>query len=110
MSLEAFIGISRLAIDVFGGIFIVYGAVAAIVELFVRETHIRKKSYNDIRRVFTTRILISLEFFVASDVLKTIIEPTFDDLIILGSLVAIRTVMGYFLGKEVEELPVEGDG
>ena len=105
MVLETFIRVAGLVIGTFGGLFIVYGAVTAIIELLARETRIREKSYHDIRWSFTTRILIGLEFFVAADVLKTILEPTSQDLIILGSLVAIRTVVSYFLGREVSELP-----
>ncbi len=105
MLLETFIGITETVLGTFGALFIVYGAAIAIIELLARETRIRKRSYHDIRWAFTTRILIGLEFFVAADVLKTILEPTFQDLIILGSLVAIRTVVSYFLGKEVSELP-----
>ncbi|WP_292490072.1 DUF1622 domain-containing protein [Methanoculleus sp. 10] len=105
MVLETFIRVAGLVIGTFGGLFIVYGAVIAIIELLARETRIREKSYHDIRWSFTTRILIGLEFFVAADVLKTILEPTSQDLIILGSLVAIRTVVSYFLGREVSELP-----
>ncbi|WP_343241512.1 DUF1622 domain-containing protein [Methanoculleus sp. UBA312] len=105
MVLATVIEIAGLALGTFGALFIVYGAVIAIVELVARETRIRERSYHDIRWVFTTRILIGLEFFVAADVLKTILEPTLQDLAVLGSLVAIRTVVSYFLGKEVSELP-----
>ncbi|WP_301677797.1 DUF1622 domain-containing protein [Methanoculleus methanifontis] len=103
--LETFVGITGMVLGVFGALFIVYGATIAIAELLAREMRIRKLSYRDIRWVFTTRILIGLEFFVAADVIKTILEPTFQDLIILGSVVTIRTVVSYFLGKEVSELP-----
>ena len=105
MVLETFVGITGTVLGVFGALFIVYGAAIAIVELLAREMRIQKRSYRDIRWVFSTRILIGLEFFVAADVIKTILEPTFQDLIILGSLVTIRTVVSYFLGKEVSELP-----
>ena len=105
MVLEAFIEIVRTVLGTFGALFIVYGAVIAIVELLGRETRIRQRSYRGIRWAFTTRILIGLEFFVAADVLKTILEPTLQDLAILGSLVTIRTVVSYFLGKEVQDLP-----
>lgn len=105
MVLETFIGVTETVLGIFGALFIVYGAMIAIVELMARETRLREQSYHDIRWVFTTRILIGLEFFVAADVLKTILEPTLQDLAILGSLVAIRTVVSYFLGKEVSELP-----
>jgi len=105
MVLETFIGIIGMVLGIFGALFIVYGAMIAIIELLAREMRIRAISYRDIRWVFTTRILIGLEFFVAADVIKTILEPTLQDLAILGSLVTIRTVVGYFLGKEVSELP-----
>ncbi len=107
MVLETFIGIAEIVLGTFGALFIVYGAAIAIVELLARETRLRKQSYHDIRWFFTTRILIGLEFFVAADVLKTILEPTLEDLTILGALVAIRTVVSYFLGQEVKELPEE---
>lgn len=105
MVLESLIEIVETVLGTFGALFIVYGAVIAIVELLARETRIKRRSYRDIRWTFTTRILIGLEFFVAADVLKTILEPTFQDLIMLGSLVTIRTVVSYFLGKEVRDLP-----
>lgn len=105
MVLEMLIGITETVLGTFGGLFIVYGAVIAIIELLARETRLRERSYHDIRWAFTTRILIGLEFFVAADVLKTILEPTLQDLIVLGSLVTIRTIVSYFLGKEMSELP-----
>ncbi|WP_305066762.1 DUF1622 domain-containing protein [Methanoculleus sp.] len=107
MVLELLVGSVETALGVFGALFIVYGAIIAIVQLLEREIRARKRSYHDIRWVFTTRILIGLEFFVAADVLKTILAPTFQDLIVLGSIVAIRTVVSYFLSKEVQELPEE---
>ncbi|NLA99670.1 MAG: DUF1622 domain-containing protein [Methanomicrobiales archaeon] len=107
MVLETFFGIAGTVLGTFGSLFILYGAAIAIVELLGREMRIRERSYRDIRGVFTIRILIGLEFFVAADVLKTILEPTLQDLAVLGSLVTIRTVVSYFLGKEVSEPLVE---
>ncbi|MDV2480907.1 DUF1622 domain-containing protein [Methanoculleus sp. Wushi-C6] len=107
MVLETLVGIAGTALGVFGGLFIVYGAAIAIIELLGRETRVRPHSYHEIRWKFTIRILISLEFFVAADILRTILAPTYHELITLGALVAIRTVVSYFLGKEVKELPEE---
>ncbi len=105
MVLEQVIGVIESGIGIFGAIFIVYGAIIAIYQLLKRETRIQWLSYHDIRWTFTTRILIGLEFFVAADVLKTILEPTYQDLAVLGAIVAIRTVLSYFLGKEMQEMP-----
>jgi len=107
MVLETFVAITGMFLGMFGALFIGYGALIAIAELLARETRIRYRSYRDIRWTFTTRILLGLEFFVAADVIKTILEPTYEDLLLLGALVAIRTVVSYFLGKEVQDLPEE---
>jgi len=56
--------------------------------------------YNDIRRDFTNKIVFGLDFLVASDILKTIVAPSQQDILFLGATVTIRTVMGYFLTKE----------
>jgi len=45
-----------------------------------------------------------LEFFIAGDLIKTILEPTFSEVIILVIIVSIRTIIGYTLNKESEEL------
>jgi uncharacterized membrane protein len=107
MLLEPYIEIVKIVLGVlgiFGALFIIYGAIIAIYQILEREARIRRCSYNVIRRDFTTRILIGLEFFVAADIIRTILDPTLEELVTLGSIVAIRTVVSYFLEKEAEEI------
>ena len=61
------------------------------------------KEANQIRAVLGIYILFGLEFMIAADIIHTFIKPTRDDLIVLGTVVAIRTVISYFLGREVDE-------
>lgn len=49
------------------------------------------------------KILFSLELLIIGDVLKTISDPSANELLTVGVIVVIRTVLGYFLSKEVEE-------
>lgn len=49
-------------------------------------------------------LLLGLEFLIAADIIRTIVHPSLQELAILGSLVAIRTVISYFLNKEIEHL------
>ena len=39
---------------------------------------------------------------VGANVLSTAITPTIDDVILLGAVAAIRTVLNYFLSQELE--------
>lgn len=51
-----------------------------------------------------TYLLFGLEILIASDVLKTIIEPSFMELGILAGIVILRTVLSVFLNREINEI------
>jgi len=59
--------------------------------------------YEDIRKEFTNKILFGLELLIVGDILGTIRNPTVNDLMLVGTIVVIRTVLGYFLSKEAKE-------
>ena len=44
-------------------------------------------------------ILLGLEVLIVADVVESIANPSYEELIILGGIVLIRTVMGYFLRR-----------
>lgn len=46
-------------------------------------------------------LLLALDFAVASDILKTILVPTTNELIILSVIVGLRIVLGWSLSKEI---------
>ena len=47
-------------------------------------------------------LLISLDFLVAADLLKSILVPSVNELLILAFVVAIRIVLSWSLSKEIE--------
>jgi len=53
------------------------------------------------------KIIFGLEFLIIADVLRTLINPTVDDLLKLGGIVLIRTVMSYFVSRELHEFHKE---
>ena len=48
-------------------------------------------------------LALGLEFQLASDVLRTAVAPSFRELGQLAAVAAIRTVLNYFLSKEIAE-------
>ncbi len=48
-------------------------------------------------------LLLGLDFLIASDVIRTIVENTLNDLTILGVSVLIRTILSFFLGREITD-------
>lgn len=46
-------------------------------------------------------LLLALDFAVASDILKSILVPTTNELVILSVIVGLRIVLGWSLSKEI---------
>jgi uncharacterized membrane protein len=95
-----------LALELIGVAIIVYGAIGTIIFLIKAEAKsVRQagQSQYRIKQQFPTRILTGLEFFIAGDVLKTIINPTLESLAVVGAIVAIRTALTYLLNRELKD-------
>jgi uncharacterized membrane protein len=68
---------------------------------------IRKRSYTEIRLFLGRYLALGLEFQLGSDILSTAVAPTIAEVKILAAIVVIRTVLNYFLSKEIEREEVE---
>ena len=52
---------------------------------------------------FATWILLSLEFALGADIIRTAIAPTWDEIGKLAAIATIRTALNFFLGRDVEQ-------
>lgn len=89
-----------------------YGALIAFIQFVVNELNRFAGTYSplNMRRLranFGTYLLLGLEFLIASDILKTVLEPTLYELGILGGIVVLRTILSVFLNREIKELEVD---
>jgi uncharacterized membrane protein len=57
---------------------------------------------SQIRLAIGEKMVLGLEFFLAGDVIQTIVVPSWESLGILGGIVGIRTVIVYFLNTEMK--------
>jgi len=91
------------AVDTAGVSVIVIGALIATTRfLFQRrgETSILFRLY---RQDMGRAILLGLEFLVAGDIIRTVVvDPTFDNVIVLGLIVLIRTFLSMSLQLELD--------
>ena len=90
-------------VEAAGALIIFIGAALAAVS-FVRALVSRHPSRAFVRvRLRLGRYLaLGLEFQLASDVLSTAIAPTFEEIGKLAAIATIRTLLNYFLGREIE--------
>ena len=110
--LHSFLNILATIISVTSLLIVTYGALIGILSFLCNEikrftgnystTNIRK-----LRATFGTYLLLGLEFLIASDILKTVLEPSLNELGILGGIVIIRTILSVFLNKEIKQLESE---
>jgi uncharacterized membrane protein len=97
-------------VEAAGALIIFTGAVLAAVA-FVRAALVSRSTREFVRvRLRLARYLaLGLEFQLASDVLSTAVAPTFEEIGKLAAIAAIRTLLNYFLGKEIEKERSEVD-
>jgi uncharacterized membrane protein len=86
---------------------IVWGTLVTFGKLLYHEIK-RKRSTvlhrkrEELRIKLGSYILIGLEILIVADIIETIINPTLEEVGLLGAIVLIRTFISYFLEKELE--------
>jgi uncharacterized membrane protein len=66
--------------------------------------HGRIRNLQVVRCELGVKLVFALEMLIIADLLHTVISRSVDDLILVAGLVVIRTVIAYFLNKEIEEV------
>jgi uncharacterized membrane protein len=82
-----------------GGLFLAVGLAVRVL----RRAGDWQEAYKVLRRSFGGVILLGLEILVAADLVRTVaVESTLDNVLILGAIVLIRTVLSFSLEVEIE--------
>ena len=103
------IGVVGMAIIVWG-VLLTIGRVLRL-EFSQIKGQIILREREALRHQLGSYLLLGLEFLIAADIIRTITDPTLEEMAILGGIVAIRTVLSYFLDKEMaESYPCEDRG
>ncbi|MGX7243841.1 DUF1622 domain-containing protein [Enterococcus quebecensis] len=107
-NLIPFFDLFILALNIFSIIVLIWGVIMAGIDFLKSERIDRNRivmarQNNFIKSFLGSYILLSLEILIAADIIESIIKPTFQDILKLAILVVIRTVISYFLHKEIED-------
>lgn len=100
-------------VEAAGAIVIAAGALIAFVYIAVALARRNMMTFVRARLLLGRFLALGLEFQLASDILKTAVAPSFEEIGKLAAIAAIRTGLNYFLAKEIKEeraqLEHEGD-
>lgn len=56
----------------------------------------------EIRLSLARSLALALEFEVGADILRTVVTPSWNDIVLLGAIILLRTVLNYFLQRELD--------
>jgi uncharacterized membrane protein len=86
---------------------VIGGAVVRGITLYLRLFFARSSLHFDstegIRLQLGRVLALGLEFTVASDILRTAVAPSRQDILSLGEIVLLRTLLNYFLEREIQQ-------
>ena len=93
-------------VGIIGVLVILWGVLGTIVDTARVEVRAMRhpRAMRDkllLRQHLGSSLLLGLEFLIAADVIRTVVQPSLQEVGILGGIVAIRTVISYFLQKEL---------
>ncbi len=98
------VGVLVTVVEACGAAVIITGAVWAFARfLWVCVRRRTAAAFVPVRLTLGRFLALGLEFQLASDVLRTAVAPSFDELGQLAAVAAIRTALNYFLSKEIAE-------
>jgi uncharacterized membrane protein len=103
--MEAWLHWTARGIEFVGVAIIVLGAIAATLHYVSRllRTGSSAAIYDAYRASLGRAILLGLEFLVAADIIGTVaVEPTLENLGVLGVIVLIRTFLSFSLEVEIQ--------
>ena len=103
--LRTIFGYLIVIVEACGGLVIAIGVGRAIVG-YVRTcgTGRRATDHTGLRITLGRSMVLALEFQVAADILKTGLSPTWQDILLLSAIIALRTVLNILMERELEFL------
>ena len=90
-------------VEAAGAAVIFIGAVVAVVKFVGALPKRNPDEFVPVRLTLGRYLALGLEFQLASDVLRTAIAPSFQELGKLAAVAAIRTALNFFLAREIRE-------
>ena len=85
--------------------FIIFGFIGALW-IYIRKSFPVRRNYTamaESRYHLGHSLSLALEFLIGADILRTAISPTWQDIGQLAAVVGIRTVLNFFLMKELKD-------
>ena len=101
MTMFELVNIVVHAISWAGVIIILWGIILVLKDFLLDLFNDNPKPKQKMRQKLGAYLILGLEFFIAADIIHTIIRPDWNEIGMLAAIIALRTVLSYFLGMEL---------
>jgi len=91
-------------VEACGALVIIVGAVRTIVKYLSACVGRGPDYMTSLRIQLGQDMVMGLEFLVAADILRTALTPTWNEMLLLASLIGLRTILNYFVELELRAL------
>ncbi len=105
-TLKTIAGYVAAAAEIAAGLVVGIGVLIGMLRYlwhFIRPDEKTVNATESIRLRLGRTLALGLEFTVASDILRTAVAPTRQDILNLGAIVLLRTLLNYFLEHEIQQ-------
>jgi uncharacterized membrane protein len=90
-------------VEASGAIVIFIGALFGFVRFVLVALRRHPEHFTPVRLDLGRFLALGLEFQLASDLLRTAVAPTFEEIGKLAAVAAIRTALNFFLSREIRD-------
>lgn len=96
-----------LSVSVLGALVVIWGVLEAMIHFLHAKVRTRVsepiRDNEAIRQQLGAHLLLGIEIFIAADIISSIVSPSWNKVGILAAIVGIRTVLSFFLRREVQQ-------
>ena len=98
---------ASVGIGIMGVLVICFGVAAGLAR-FVKSEFLAARGRDvdearkQLRHLLGYYLLLGLEFLIAADIIDTLMKPTPQDLLVLGAIIVIRTIISFSLNAELK--------
>ncbi|MBD3330762.1 DUF1622 domain-containing protein [Candidatus Peregrinibacteria bacterium] len=106
---ELIISTVIFAFDTIGVVIVIIGGSKAVFAAFHKEVSKDKKTekkrmnkLSQLRIDFGNTMVFALEYFLAADIIKLVLDPSWQELGKIAALIALRTALNFIIVKEIK--------
>ncbi len=98
---------ASVGIGILGVLVICFGVATGLARFMKSEfLAVRGRNVDEarkqLRHLLGYYLLLGLEFLIAADIIDTLMKPSAQDLLVLGAIIVIRTVISFSLNAELK--------